>query len=125
MGDRKKALQQRISSAIRWMEKQRDQNLDMVTDAGDASIWCKDEADLIMDHINAIRALIADPAAIRREARAGALSDLLTKWVQRDESLDAAFDAAENEHSEGDSGNANDIVEAALRALIDQEPSDG
>jgi len=66
-----------------------------------------------------------NPTAIRREARAGALKELLIKWVQRDESLDAAFDAAGDEHSEGDEGNANDIVEAALRALIDQEPSNG
>jgi len=84
------------------------------------------------DHDSRIRSVLVDapdPVAICREAReaarAEALRELLAKWVQRDESLDAAFDAAEDEHSEGDSGNANDIVEAALRALIDQEPSDG
>jgi hypothetical protein len=70
-----------------------------------------------------------DPVASRREAREeareAALRELLAKWVQRDESLAAAYDAAGDEHSEGDEGNANDIVEATLRALIDQEPSDG
>jgi hypothetical protein len=39
------------------MEKQRLQNLDMVTDAGDSSLWCKDEADTIRDHMNTIRDL--------------------------------------------------------------------
>jgi hypothetical protein len=52
-------LQFRIASCLRWMEKQRAQNLDMVTDAGDASLWCKDEADLIRDHMRAVRDLWA------------------------------------------------------------------
>jgi hypothetical protein len=50
-------LQRRIMSALKWMKRQREQNLDMVTDAGDASLWCKDEADTIRDHMNAIRDL--------------------------------------------------------------------
>jgi hypothetical protein len=50
-------LQRRVVRALKWMEKQRLQNLDMVTDAGDSSLWCKDEADTIRDHMNAIRDL--------------------------------------------------------------------
>jgi hypothetical protein len=112
MSDRKKALQQRISSAIRWMEKQRDQNLDMVTDAGDASIWCKDEADLIMDHINAIRALIAERAAIRREALAEELRGAVQRFCDR---VDAGEIRSKRTYAEF----------KAILALIDQDPSDG
>lgn len=50
-------LQRRIVRALKWMEKQRMQNLDMVLDAGDVSLWCEEEAETIRDHMNAIRDL--------------------------------------------------------------------
>ena len=47
----------RVKRLIDWLEKQRRQNLDMVTDAGDASLWCKEEADLIREHIRTVEAV--------------------------------------------------------------------
>jgi multidrug resistance efflux pump len=90
------------------MEKQRDQNLDMVTDAGDASIWCKDEANLIMDHITAIRALIAErDAAIAQlseanralgeaEAKLAAseMAGIVEGWKSRAEAAEAKLERA-------------------------------
>ena len=37
-----------------WLEKQRQDYADMVTDAGDASLWCKDEAENIRGHIQTL-----------------------------------------------------------------------
>ena len=50
---------------IGWLEKQRSQNLDMVTDAGDASRWCKDEADKIADYIKTVRGLATENKRLR------------------------------------------------------------
>lgn len=47
----------RVKRLIDWLEKQRQQHLDMVTDAGDASLWCKEEADLIREHIRTVEAM--------------------------------------------------------------------
>lgn len=80
-----------------------------------------DEIEELRARAEAAEAKLAQTHAALAKAREEMLKDLLNRWVQKDESLDAAFDAAEDEHCEGDSGNANDIVEAALRALVNQE----
>jgi hypothetical protein len=82
-------LQKRIVSALRWMKKQREQNLDMVTDAGDSSLWCKDEADLIRDHMNAIRDLWK-----HTEAQAAEIARLRGELA----SIKGACDSTKGEH---------------------------
>ena len=92
-------LQRRVVRSLSWMKKQREQNLDMVTDAGDASLWCKDEADTIREHMNAIR----------------------DAW-KHTEALQARAEHAEAELREArmqmlsDAGQAADAYEAQLRA---------
>lgn len=44
----------RVNRLLEWLEKQRQDYADMVTDAGDASLWCKEEAELIRDHIKTV-----------------------------------------------------------------------
>jgi hypothetical protein len=78
-------LQRRVVRSLSWMKKQREQNLDMVVDAGDSSLWCKDEADTIREHMNAIRDAWKHTEALQaraekaeaelREARMQMLSD--------------------------------------------------
>ncbi len=78
-------LQRRVVRSLEWMKKQRQQNLDMVIDAGDSSLWCKDEADTIREHMNAIRDVWKHAEAMQaraekaeaelREARMQMLSD--------------------------------------------------
>jgi hypothetical protein len=50
-------LQRRVVRALKWMEKQRLQHLEMVMDDSDASWWCKNEADVIADHMKTLRDL--------------------------------------------------------------------
>ncbi len=47
----------RTKRLLEWLEKQRNDYADMVTDAGDASLWCKDEAEAIRDHIKTVEAM--------------------------------------------------------------------
>lgn len=44
----------RVNRLLEWLEKQRQDYADMVTDAGDSSLWRKDEADKIRDHIKTV-----------------------------------------------------------------------
>lgn len=61
------SIERRVVRLLSWLEKQRLAHLDMVTDAGDASLWCKDEAERIADYaatvieLNELR-LLADEA---------------------------------------------------------------
>tara|TARA_B000000460_G_scaffold248815_2_gene227337 strand:- start:4066 stop:4518 length:453 start_codon:yes stop_codon:yes gene_type:complete len=47
-------MERQVKRLLEWLEKQRQDYADMVTDAGDTSIWCKDEADEIRDHIQTV-----------------------------------------------------------------------
>ncbi|MBM3603609.1 MAG: hypothetical protein FJX25_02400 [Alphaproteobacteria bacterium] len=47
-------LDRRTKRLLEWLEKQRQDHADMVTDAGDASLWSKDEAEKIRDHIQTV-----------------------------------------------------------------------
>lgn len=47
----------RVNRLLKWLDKQRASHLDMVTDAGDASMWCKEEAELIRDHMQTVGAM--------------------------------------------------------------------
>ncbi|UXU73843.1 MULTISPECIES: hypothetical protein [unclassified Paracoccus (in: a-proteobacteria)] len=47
----------RTKHLLEWLEKQRKDYADMVTDAGDSSLWCKDEAENIRDHIKTVEAM--------------------------------------------------------------------
>lgn len=44
----------RVSRLLDWLENQRRGHADMVTDAGDASLWCKEEAERIADHAQTV-----------------------------------------------------------------------
>lgn len=47
----------RVNRLLKWLDKQRASHLDMVTDAGDASMWCKEEAELIRDHMQTVETM--------------------------------------------------------------------
>lgn len=47
----------RINRLLKWLDKQRTSHLDMVTDAGDSSMWCKEEAELIRDHMRTVETM--------------------------------------------------------------------
>ena len=47
----------RVNRLLKWLDKPRAQNLDMVTDAGDSSLWCKEEAELIRDHMKTVETM--------------------------------------------------------------------
>jgi hypothetical protein len=47
---RRVVMDSRVNRLLEWLEKQRQDYADMVTDAGETSLWCKDEADKIRDH---------------------------------------------------------------------------
>lgn len=47
-------MERKIKRLLEWLEKQRQDYADMVTDAGDSSLWCKDEADNIREHIKTV-----------------------------------------------------------------------
>ena len=47
----------RVNRLLKWLDKQRLSHLDMVTDAGDASMWCKEEAELIRDHMKTVETM--------------------------------------------------------------------
>lgn len=47
----------KVRDVLFWLQRQHAQTADMVTDAGDASLWCKDEADRIRGHIRTALAM--------------------------------------------------------------------
>ena len=47
----------RVNRLLKWLDKQRLSHLDMVTDAGDSSMWCKEEAELIRDHMKTVETM--------------------------------------------------------------------
>ena len=47
----------RINRLLKWLDKQRTSHLDMVTDTGDASMWSKEEAELIRDHMRTVETM--------------------------------------------------------------------
>lgn len=63
----------RVHDLLTWLEKQRLAHADMVTDAGDASIWCKEEAERIANHaqtvidLNELRVLSDEADFLRHE----------------------------------------------------------
>ena len=46
-----------VNRLLKWLDKQRLSHLDMVTDAGDSSMWCKEEAELIRDHMKTVETM--------------------------------------------------------------------
>lgn len=50
-------MDRKIKRLLEWLEKQRQDHADMVTDAGDSSIWCKEEAEAIREHIRTVEAM--------------------------------------------------------------------
>lgn len=66
-------IETRVHDLLTWLEKQRLAHADMVTDAGDASIWCREEAERIADHaqtvidLNELRLLSDEADFIRHE----------------------------------------------------------
>ena len=66
-------IESRVHSLLTWLEKQRLAHSDMVLDAGDASIWCREEAERIADHaqtvidLNELRLLSDEADFIRHE----------------------------------------------------------
>lgn len=50
-------MEARVHDLLSWLEKQRIAHADMVTDAGDASLWCKEEAERIAEHARTVIAL--------------------------------------------------------------------
>ena len=63
----------RVNRLLKWLDKQRLSHLDMVTDAGDASMWCKEEAELIRDHMKTVETMRREIAELAR------LREALTK----------------------------------------------
>jgi len=69
-------IERRVHDLLTWLEKQRLAHADMVTDAGDASIWCREEAERITDHaqtvidLNELRLLSDEADFIRHEGGA-------------------------------------------------------
>lgn len=47
----------RINRLLKWLDKQRTSHLDMVTDTGDSSMWGKEEAELIRDHMRTVETM--------------------------------------------------------------------
>lgn len=47
----------RINRLLKWLDNQRTSHLDMVTDTGDSSMWCKEEAELIRDHMRTVETM--------------------------------------------------------------------
>lgn len=47
----------RINRLLKWLDKQRTSHLDMVTDTGDSSMWSKEEAELISDHMQTVETM--------------------------------------------------------------------
>jgi len=47
-------IETRVHDLLTWLEKQRLAHADMVLDAGDASLWCKEEAERIAGHAQTV-----------------------------------------------------------------------
>ena len=58
-------IETRVHDLLSWLEKQRLAHADMVLDAGDASIWCKEEAERIEDHAQTVIDLNELRAAVK------------------------------------------------------------
>ena len=68
-----RSIERRVRDLLSWLEKQRIAHADMVTDAGDSSLWCKEEAERIADHaqtvidLNELRLLSDEADFLRHE----------------------------------------------------------
>lgn len=74
-------MERKIKRLLEWLEKQRQDHADMVTDAGDSSLWCKDEADKILDHIKTVedmRDQLSELDFLRHEGRPQSVSAMET-----------------------------------------------
>lgn len=89
-------IEARVHDLLSWLENQRLAHADMVTDAGDASIWCKEEAERIMDHaqtvidLNELRLLSDEVDFLRHEggpqsvaAMESAMRDMVLPLLRR------------------------------------------
>jgi len=104
----------RVNRLLKWLDKQRASHLDMVTDAGDASMWCKEEAELIRDHMKTVETMrreIEELAQVR-----DALDDLVS-WFSGGPSSYGPWIIKAGE------GGADAAVEAARAALSSREAS--
>ena len=68
----------RVNRLLKWLDKQRLSHLDMVTDAGDSSMWCKEEAELIRDHMKTVETMRRE---IDELARLRGFAEFVTIWA--------------------------------------------
>lgn len=92
----------RVKRILDWLEKQRQQHLDMVTDAGDASLWCKEEADLIREHILTVEALTTRPKAQEIMPRPAWDDETCLRFAEAYDREDAAHRGEADPHGERD-----------------------
>lgn len=113
----------KIKRLIDWLEKQRQKNLDMVTDAGDASLWCKEEADLIRDHMKTVEAMATRLKAHEVTPRPAWDDETCLRFADAYDREDAAQRGEPNPHDEKGEGYAEwamdriACVRAGLAAL--------
>lgn len=89
----------KIKRLIDWLVKQRAQHLDMVTDAGDASLWCKEEADLISEYIRTVEALTTRPKAHEVTPRPAWDDEICLRFAEAFDAEDAAQRGEPSPHS--------------------------
>lgn len=89
-------IETRVHDLLSWLEKQRLAHAEMVTDSGEASLWCEEEAERIADHaqtvidLNELRLLSDEADSIRHEggpqsvaAMEGAMRDTVLPILRR------------------------------------------
>ena len=114
----------KIKRLIDWLVKQRAHHLDMVTDAGDASLWCKEEADLISEHIKAVEAMASRPKAHEITPRPAWDDETCLRFAQAYDREDAAQRGEADPHAEKDESYAEwaadrvSCVRAGLGAVV-------
>lgn len=114
----------KIKRLIDWLVKQRAQHLDMVTDAGDASLWCKEEADLIREHIRTVEALTTRPKAHEVTPRPAWDDETCLRFAEAYDREDAAQRGEADPHNEKGAGYAEwaaeriSCVRAGLGAVV-------
>lgn len=105
------ALREQISHASEWASETFDGDPVSIADWLDASM---------PQNAKAALARLLDAALAERMTVQEAAKVLLAGFVDRQDLPDAAHEAAQDAHSDGDAGNANDCVEAFLRALASE-----
>lgn len=121
----------KIKRLIDWLVKQRAQHLDMVTDAGDSSLWCKEEADLISEHIRTVEALATRPKAGEVTPRPAWDDETCLRFAEAYDREDAAQRGEPSPHADKGEGYAEWVADriacarAGLAALTPAPQPEG